>query len=110
MAPKKKYNLSVDQIYEDLLWYKKTQRNADIEYGRKTQLLYIAPPNFAYSEKKFAGDMTKHQKIVSMLTASGQNVVVPGDISLTDDGVHFSQDGHTEMAVIVRNELKELDI
>jgi lysophospholipase L1-like esterase len=45
-----------------------------------------------------------------LLEGSGEQVIIPGEISLSSDGVHFSPEGHEEMSKLMKTKLTEMGI
>lgn len=87
------YHRSVDQIINDLLWYKSM-------VNRDTQVIYILPPYF--SAAKDSGPeftMNSQRKLESILDRAEElgGYVKAGHIDLSD-GIHFSNTGHKIMA------------
>lgn len=109
---KPKYALSSDQVTEDLFWYAETLAKTTDYRGQSLHptILFIAPPNFIYSESGFNGDETKRQEIIAGLKRSRYKALILQDVDLSTDGVHFSPTGHQQMAEAVYNKLKEMGI
>ncbi|QQS70087.1 hypothetical protein IPP75_03045 [Candidatus Saccharibacteria bacterium] len=107
---KDKYSFTPDQIYDDLLWYRDAvaQLSEDV-YVAPASIMYIAPPNFRRSQA-FMGSEEKQQALVALLEGSGEQVIIPGEISLSSDGVHFSPEGHEEMSKLMKTKLTEMGI
>ena len=109
---KDKYNLSSEQIVEDLLWYAKWLEQAK-NYNENLAhmaLLFVAPPNFVYNHEGFTGNEQKRQDIIQRLQHSGYEVVIENDIDLSADGVHFSLKGHEQMTEAVHKKIKEMGV
>ncbi|MBP9853098.1 MAG: hypothetical protein QG629_618 [Patescibacteria group bacterium] len=109
---KEKYDLTSEQITADLLWYAESLQEATDYTGQPVRplVLFVAPPNFVYSQNGFTGDEQKRQAVISGLTEAGQEVVVANSIGLSEDGVHFSPKGHDQMAMKVYEKLKEMGV
>lgn len=107
---KDRYNSTPSQIYDDLLWYRDAvaQLSEDV-YVAPASIMYIAPPNFRRSQA-FMGSEEKQQALVALLEGSSEQVIIPGEISLSSDGVHFSPEGHEEMSKLMKTKLTEMGI
>lgn len=104
---KKKYDISAKDVCNDLFWYKETAlsfKNYDGTDFNGT-ILYVLPPNF--DADKFDGDEAKRKAINEMMKSSGVNFIELNDLSLSEDGVHFSKIGHSQMADAVFSKLQE---
>ena len=107
---KDRYDISAEDISQDLLWYsEKVKEWKDYkERDLSPQILYILPANF--DEMKFSGSVAKKRQIIQILQSLNREFIVPENIDVSEDGVHFSAKGHLQMANIVSNKLKEMNI
>jgi lysophospholipase L1-like esterase len=108
---KDRYDPTPNQIYDDLLWYRDAvaKLSEDVSYVAPASIMYIAPPNLRRSQD-FVGSEEKRQALVALLEGSGEQVIIPGEISLSSDGVHFSPEGHEEMSKLMKTKLTEMGI
>lgn len=109
-----KYNKSFREIVDDLLWYRKVvydsyldvdDRKKFFKDGKMPNIIYILPVNFDYevnAKDIFNIDSErKRQDIISLFNKSDQKFLVVNDISLLDDGIHLSDEGHKRIADLV---------
>lgn len=109
-----KYNKSFREIVDDLLWYRKVvydsyldvdDRKKFFKDGKMPNIIYILPVNFDYevnAKDIFNIDSErKRQDIISLFNKSDQKFLVVNDISLLDDGIHLSDEGHKRMVDLV---------
>ena len=109
---KEKYNIPAEQITDDLLWYVQYIESVT-DYNDKpmqSKVVFIVPPNFVYSKTGFAGDEQKRQEVITSLQESAYDTVILDEVALSDDGVHFSPEGHQQMAQAVYKKLKEIEL
>jgi lysophospholipase L1-like esterase len=94
-----RFNRSVDEIINDLLWYKKTAGD--------TKVIYILPLNFSTGEESGPEFTLKSQQLRDLLIKNKDklgNCIIVHNIELSD-GVHFSAEGHKLMANIIGEKL-----
>lgn len=114
-----RYHRGIDQIASDLLWY--TNRiqadyvdpdNAKYFVDDKMpKIIYLLPPNI---KRQDVNDLVfnpssedKRQLLNARLSKLPIDTMeYPGDLDLTDDGVHLSAVGHRKMADFVLSELR----
>jgi len=97
-----RFNRSVDDIVNDLMWYKSVSQGSE--------LVYILPPNFSVSDDSGPEFTIKSQKLRGQIIANKEkltNCIIVDNIELSD-GIHFSANGHKLMAIIVGKKLKEM--
>lgn len=97
-----RFNRSVDDIINDLLWYKSVLR--------ESELVYILPPNFSVADDSGPEFTIESQKLRSQVIANKEkltNCIIVDNIELSD-GIHFSATGHKLMSDIVSKKLKEV--
>lgn len=107
---KSKYDIDTNDIIVDLLWYV-DQLESLTDYNGNTlapKLLFLLPPNF--DTEKFEGDEQKRQELNESIQSSGYESILVDDVGLSEDGVHFSEEGHKQVAEAVRVKLKELGL
>lgn len=117
-----KYNRSVDDIYNDLVWYENVikqflsdpdNHNRYFVENNMPEFIYILPTNFDYKESAsniFNEDSeSKRLELISRFKESNKTIIHTSNISLTEDGLHYSEEGHKQMANIVEEVLKEYE-
>ena len=107
---KRKYDLSVKTIFNDLEWYAEqlsTLRAYD-DSPLSPAVVFLLPPNF--DTDKFGGDEMKRQEIIAMMERKNYQVIAADDIEMSSDGVHFSEKGHTQIAHLVHKKLMEMQV
>ena len=94
-----KYNRTIQDIINDLIWYKSAAPNSTV--------IYIIPPNFdtgTASGKEFTDkSATKLQQLITRKNELGKTIEI-GNLDLSD-GLHLSNLGHKLMAKIVKQYL-----
>ncbi len=96
------FSRSVNDIIKDLLWYKDT--------ARQSEILYVLPSNFSSGEDSGPEFTQKSLRLRNQLIQNQSklgNCIVVNDIDLSD-GIHFSPEGHRQVAKIVGEKLREL--
>lgn len=111
-----KYQRSSQDIIQDLLWYEEIikeewmdedNRKKYFVDGKLPKFIYILPPNFDY--KKDASvifDKNREetrQEVIKYFENSDKIYISVSDISLVEDGIHYSEEGHKQMARLVEN-------
>lgn len=97
-----RFNRSIDDILNDLLWYKNAVGD--------TKIIYILPPNFSTAEDSGPEFTLKSQKLRSQIIKNQEKLddcIVVDNLKLSD-GIHFSAEGHKQMAGIVSEKLKAM--
>ncbi|HSH18738.1 MAG TPA: GDSL-type esterase/lipase family protein [Candidatus Saccharimonadales bacterium] len=99
------YGQTAADIVVNLQWYRQQveeygQRNANSPVPR---VVHITPPAFRPSDDYFAADPALQQELYEALLVQGPDTITVPAVDLSDDGVHFSPQGHTEMAEAVLN-------
>jgi lysophospholipase L1-like esterase len=105
---KDKYDISADNIVRDLAWYAE-QLNTWTAYDDtelSPHVLFVLPPNF--DQQKFQGSETKRQEVMQQMENAGYTTLRLDDIEMGQDGVHFSEAGHTQAARLIYDKLKEM--
>lgn len=112
-----KYDKSSKQIIKDLLWYKNqiNESYQDLEDRKKyfkndkmPEIIYILPINFDYKDKAnmiFDANSDLKRKEIIKYFSNKENVIFADNLSLFDDGIHLSYEGHEQMATIVEEVL-----
>jgi len=96
-----RFHRSVEDIIEDLLWYKEAARGVDV--------VYLLPPYFDTGEASGPEFTVKSNNILKELIRRKDelgDVIYVGSIELSD-GIHFSEKGHSLVAKIVSQGLKD---
>lgn len=106
-----RYGRSAQQIYGDLLWY----REVAIEWSSPDfvapQVVYVAPPSFdvAVDDVYFGGRETVREELATLMMQSKEMDIIHLDnVATSLDGVHFSPEGHRQIAIAVKGKLKEM--
>lgn len=114
-----KHHKSSKLIVKDLKWYTKEIEKYYNDnfyknkyfYKEKPQILYILPPVFFDTNDKKNREITiKREKIINYFENSDYKIIIPKDISLLKDNIHFDYRGHEQMAKIVFDKLNSLKI
>lgn len=117
-----KYNRSSKDIINDLLWYEEIIKEEFEEEDNKKkyfvdmklpQFIYILPPNFDYIKDAsviFDEDREKtRQEIIEYFKNNNKVYISSNDISLVEDGIHYSCEGHKQMAELIGGLLKDYE-
>lgn len=117
-----KYNRSSKDIINDLLWYEEIIKEEfeDIDNQKKyfvdmklPQFIYILPPNFDYIKDAsviFDEDRENtRQEIITYFKENNKTCISVNNISLVEDGIHYSEEGHRQMAELVEGLLKKYE-
>ena len=116
-----KYQKSSEEITNTLLWYKNilSEQFEDLDDRKKyfkndnmPRIIYIMPPNFDYlNGAKGIFDETCEQKrleiIDNLSNKIGNNILVPNNMDLFEDGIHLNYSGHEKMASLVERMIKD---
>ncbi len=107
---KDKYSISTAQIADDIEWYKKALEEWTDYAGKRlcSKVLCIAPPNFI--EGLLEADEARRTDLNKQLQARFDNLLVLDEIDMSEDGVHFSEERHRQMAEAVYKKLKEMGL
>lgn len=107
---KKKYNLTVSQIVDDLVWYGvrtgmyASQHPQEMSTYQKT--LYLGVANFGVNDY-FETTETYPDDVNNELRIRGETVISPGNLKHGEDGLHYALDDHRQVAEQVLEKLKE---
>ena len=117
-----KYNRSSQDIIKDLIWYEDiiNEEYKDIDTQKKyfvnrklPQFIYILPTNFDYiKDASMIFDKVceqKRQEIIKYFKNNNKIYISSNDISLVEDGIHYSEQGHMQMAKLVEGLLKDYE-
>ena len=95
-----KFNRSAMDVINDLMWYSSTTKGVEF--------IYILPPNFNCTEESGPEFTIKSLNVRSQIIENKDkfaNYIVVDNVQLSD-GVHFSVQGHKQMAKIIAEKLK----
>lgn len=117
-----KYQRSSHDIIQDLLWYEKVIKEEWMdEDNRKKyfvneklpQFIYILPVNFDYINGASVifnkQSETLRQEIIQYFEKNNKVFISTNDISLVEDGIHYSEEGHQQMAKLVEDLLEDYE-
>lgn len=99
-----KYRQTAKDIVENLRWYSEqvkvyAQKN---DHQSVPRVVYVTPPRLDPSGEYFSSDAPMHQQLQQQLydalIASDLEVIAVPEVALSADGVHFSPEGHEQMA------------
>lgn len=111
---KPRYQRTASQITNDILWYeKKASEMIDLNEP-KPEFIYVLPCNFdqeviSRQRDDVILDEDARKVVNSQLKRKVANYVEFNDIDLSDDGAHFSQFGHRQIADAVFAKIKEIE-
>lgn len=99
-----KYNRNVDNIIQDLNWYKNRLKNKKV--------IFTLPPKFKTTEES-GPDFTENSakkldELVQRKEELGETIYI-GSLDLSD-GIHFSNTGHKIMSEKVKKAMEALDL
>ncbi|MBL8121734.1 hypothetical protein JNM87_03220 [Candidatus Saccharibacteria bacterium] len=107
------YRRTASDITTDILWYEKSIQQWHLGDYPTPHVLYIIPPALKVSaeDSYFGGrDIVREQLASSLKSQPGLKTILPGSIDLSEDGVHFSPKGHSQMARAVSKKLEEIGL
>lgn len=99
------YERTSQQIYDDLIWYcNKLWLNS-----KDTPALYIAPADFEirdiFNEESYARRIGL-MELMQSGNICGMPVLDPGKLPLHSDGIHYTKQGHKQLAALVHAWMK----
>ena len=106
-------------IIRDLEWYSKKIQSyySKIRYrerylnGKLPHIIYIMPTKFVditTSKRNNEKIEKKRNKIIRYFEQKKYNIIIPDNIKLLKDSIHFNYKGHEEMSEIVYKKIVEL--
>jgi lysophospholipase L1-like esterase len=106
-----KYEQTSDMIADNLKHYAEIINSVakDVPTWLKPQVLFVLPPEVYSREDYFVGDNEVIADLAGKFPA-GTHVLQLRTTSLSDDGVHFSPEGHKEVAKKVFEKIKEIGL
>ena len=117
-----KYNRKANEIINDLVWYTEVleEEFSDIDNQKKyfsnmkmPKIIYILPPNFDYMESAkniFNEECEQNRKEIIKYFENNKNkytYIIPKEMELFEDGIHFNYNDHKKMAELVESFLIE---
>lgn len=94
------YQRTAQQIYDDLIWYcNKLWLNS-----KDTPALYVAPADFKVSEYFDEDSYARRGELMDLLSSGnvcGMEVLDPGKLPVHNDGIHYTKEGHQQLAALV---------
>ncbi len=109
---KAKYSLTTNQIIEDLKWYRETTEtynrvDPDME-SRFRDTIFVNIAN--YDESKFSvGNHDVGQELRQEISRQFDHTVDLSNLEHSEDGLHYSQKDHEQVAEHVYDKFKELE-
>ncbi len=98
------YNQTASDIAKSLKWYK----NISNELVPTAKIVFILPPNFVYKDGGMKDEL-RVEVINEMLKNPEKDQCLSLDNIELSDGVHFSLNGHNQVAQMVSDFVKNLD-
>lgn len=105
-----KYAQTAKMIFENLLHYQKIVQKVAVDSPIMVlpQVLYLVPPSVVSRDDYFVGNVSLIHELLHMLEKTEELFVTTEDVLLSEDGVHLSPDGHTQIADKVYKKVKGL--
>jgi lysophospholipase L1-like esterase len=110
---KNEFERSAKEILQDLQWYARAVQQLHLPEYAVPSVVYIAPPALEVGpeDEYFGGRQSTLDQLTAAMTKDpSMDVVLPGVIDISEDGVHFSLNGHRQMATQVVNKLEEMKL
>jgi lysophospholipase L1-like esterase len=108
---KSRYKRTAEDIVNDLLWYRdKIEGIKDTMKSDNIKVIYFAPANFTDNKDYFDAEESLRLEVIKLLQEKAENVVVANNLLMSEDGVHYSEEAHSEVAKILDKKLKEHDL
>lgn len=109
---KDKYDLTAEQIMEDLRWYQQATEEydrADLDMeSRFKGVIFVNIANYD-AEKFDAGNHDIARRLRNRVTKEFGNTVDLPDLEHSEDGLHYSRKDHEKVAQKVYEKLKEIE-
>lgn len=115
---KARYNKSASEILENIRWYEKWVNQA-IESPRRFEnkvpkpiFVYIIPAKIVVGKNQYGTEYEEslRQELAELMVSGLDKTIVLGEIDMSEDGVHYSVDGHEQVAEKVYEKYMELGI
>ena len=103
-----KYERTVEEIVDDLLWFEGRTRYLEDYNGGLPRFLYVLPPRAENKVGWYEMDEGEREKLCAVMREKVANYVDLDVVGLTDDGVHFSVEGHADVARRVAEKITEM--
>ncbi|HEY4161310.1 MAG TPA: GDSL-type esterase/lipase family protein [Candidatus Saccharimonadales bacterium] len=102
---KMRYRRTAQALADDLLWYAQAvEKLRDVEGGRMSRILYIAPENHPQAEPGvWAG-------LIEIMRQFDAPVLELGKLGKGPDGLHFSEPAHAQVAHTLEGKIKEMQL
>lgn len=108
---KSKYTRKAKDIYSDIMWYvTKANAIASDEGDLPAKPLIITPANFVPKEDYFFAEPSLREELLELFMECEYPFIMLGDLEITDDGVHYTENDHVRVADSVYSEIKELGL
>lgn len=108
---KSRYSRSAKDIYADLMWYAdKIKELQEDNYGHDVKVIFLTPANFLPSKDYFDADPSIREGLLELFMECEHPFIMLSDLEITEDGVHYTQSDHQQVAQVVYSELKELGL
>jgi lysophospholipase L1-like esterase len=109
---KDKYDLSAEQIFSDLMWYKEFSEDLakhDEDARPLKSILYVGIANYRVINNYFNADDKKAEAVNTFMQNSGIAFVKPDNLEHSEDGLHYTEKDHEKVAELVFKKLKEVE-
>lgn len=107
---KTRFNRTSEQVSNDLVWYADEVKNLLVDNENiQPTLLYVAPANFV-SSNYFEANEDVRQEVIRLLQQSKENVLILPKLTMSSDGVHYSEEAHRVVAEEIFRKIKELGL
>ncbi|MGB4800473.1 MAG: GDSL-type esterase/lipase family protein [Candidatus Saccharimonadales bacterium] len=105
-----KYKQTAEMIFDNLMQYRDMVRSvaADSSTMAPPHVVYLIPPLIHSREDYFIGDVSLIKKMTDGMKRAKELFIESGAISLSEDGVHISSEGHSEVAEKVYKKIRGL--
>lgn len=108
---KARYKRTAQAIADDLLWYHQAiQEFKSFSEGKKTQILYITPANFAADLSYFEASQSLWAGLLEQMHTFSLPVLELPELPMSSDGLHYSKEAHQRVAELVAQKLEEINL
>ncbi len=115
---KARYNKSASEILENIRWYEKWVDEAVASSRRfenkipKPAFVYIVPAKIVVGKNPYGTEHEEllRQELAELMVRDLDKTIVLGEVDMSEDGVHYSIDGHKQVAEKVYGKCKELGV
>jgi len=108
---KQKYARSAQDIASDLVRYKEALRHYAAfgeSEGKEALILYLSPSNFVITAGYFEAADQIRQQLVELMRTFDTPILELNNLGLSEDGVHYSEDDHKQVADMVKQKVEEI--